>query len=262
MKIIVVLKMVPDVVEELEVASDGKSLSAEFLRLIVNERDAHALEAALLLKERHGGSVIVVGHEAPEIEEVLFSSLAKGAARAIKVTGGTAEMTARGAALLLAQLLPTIPGVLPADLILTGCQALDDLDGQTAPLLACALNLPYLGLVSRIEAHPAAQKATVAKEYAGGVHGEFEVPLPAVLGIQGAEKPLRYVPVAKVRAAMKSQKLESAAIPACGERSRTTYVEVLQLSKPESTSHAEMLEGTPEELAGKVCEILAGRGLL
>jgi len=36
------------------------------------------------------------------------------------------------------------------------------------------------------------------KEFRGGCAGQFEMPLPAVLGIQSAEKPPRYVPVAKV----------------------------------------------------------------
>jgi electron transfer flavoprotein beta subunit len=45
MKILVLMKMVPDIVEELEVAGDGRSLEQEFLRLIVNERDEYALES-------------------------------------------------------------------------------------------------------------------------------------------------------------------------------------------------------------------------
>jgi electron transfer flavoprotein beta subunit len=102
-------------------------------------------------------------------------------------------------------------------------------------------------------------KVALVKEYAGGVRGEFEVPLPAVLGIQAAEKPPRYVPVARVRAAMKSQKIES--VPSAGGVA-TAAVEVLRLAKPVMTEHAEMLEGTPEEVAGKVREVLAGRGLL
>ena len=52
MKILVLMKMVPDIVEELEVAGDGTSLDQEFLRFIVNERDEYALEQALLLKDR------------------------------------------------------------------------------------------------------------------------------------------------------------------------------------------------------------------
>jgi electron transfer flavoprotein beta subunit len=38
---------------------------------------------------------------------------------------------------------------------------------------------------------------------------KYEVELPAVLGIQSAEKPPRYVPFAKVRAVMKSAKIET-----------------------------------------------------
>ena len=51
MHILVLMRMVPDVVEELEVAPDGKALATDFLRLIINERDNHALEEALRLRE-------------------------------------------------------------------------------------------------------------------------------------------------------------------------------------------------------------------
>jgi len=130
MKILVLLRMVPDVIEELEVASDGKSLDVETLRLIINESDNHALEQSLLLKERHGGKVTAVALEAPEIDDVLFTALAKGVDRAVKITGVDQGLTTRRVASILSQVLPTVPGALPADLILTGCQAIDDLDGQ------------------------------------------------------------------------------------------------------------------------------------
>ena len=61
MKIVVLLKMVPDVVEELEVASDGKSLDAEILRMILSERDSHALEEGILLKERQDNALAAIG---------------------------------------------------------------------------------------------------------------------------------------------------------------------------------------------------------
>jgi electron transfer flavoprotein beta subunit len=256
MNIVVLLKMVPDVVEELEVGADGKSLNAEFLRLIVNERDAHALEEAVLLKERHGGTVVAVAPEAPDVDEVLFTALAKGADRAVKITGLETGLGTRRLAAVVAGALPAA-NLLPADLLLTGCQAIDDLDGQAAPLLAQALGLPYLGLVTQVAAE--AGGVTVTKEFAGGVRGEFEVTLPAVLGIQAAEKPPRYVPVAKVRAAMKSQKIET--VPAAGALP-AALVEVLHLAKPEAAGHAEMLTGPPAEAAGKLCAILAERGVL
>ncbi len=91
--------------------------------------------------------------------------------------------------------------------MLPGSQAIDDLEGELAPFLAAALNLPYVGVVCGVTS--ADGKANVMKEFAGGLRAEFEVTLPAVLGIQSAEKPPRYVPVAKVRAVMKSAKIET-----------------------------------------------------
>ncbi len=83
--IVAILKMVRNVVEELEVAADRKSLDLEYLRLIVNEWDEHALEPALLLKEGLGGTVTAVALDAPDIDDVRFTALAKGADKAVAV---------------------------------------------------------------------------------------------------------------------------------------------------------------------------------
>lgn len=259
MNTVAILKMVPDVVEELEVTPDGKSLDLEFLRLIVNERDEHALEQALLLKENVGGTVAAVALDAPEIDDVLFTALAKGADRAVKITDVDERLTTRQAASILARTLPEIPELFPAGLILTGCQAIDDLDAQGAATLAQRLGLPYLGLVSHVAVDPSASLVTVDKEYASGVRGRFQVCMPAVLGIQAAERPPRYVPVAKVRAAMKEREIESVPAAATPE---PALVEIIEMAAPEATGRAEMLEGDPESIAAKLCEILAERGLL
>jgi electron transfer flavoprotein beta subunit len=250
---------VPDVVEELEVAGDGRSLDQEYLRFIVNERDDYALEQALILKDRLQATVTVVAPEAPEIDDLLHTALAKGADRVIKVSGMAATAATRATASALAATLPGIPGALPADLVLSGCQAIDDLDGSVAPLVAEALDLPYLGLVSRISVEPGARTAVVAKEYAGGVMGRFEVALPAFLGVQGCEKPPRYVPIAKVRAAMASGGIE---VAAAASAPPPTPLDVMAMAKPEQTGHAEMLQGSVRDVAEKVADILAARGLI
>jgi len=260
MHILVILKMVPDVVEELEIAPDGKALNTDYLRMILSESDDHALEQALLLKERHGGNVTVVAFDAPEVDDTLFAALAKGASRAVKIVGAEPGMTTSGAGRLLARILVQEPALLPAGLVLAGVQAIDDLDALVAPLLAHQLAMPYLGIVTRVALDPSGETASVLKEYPGGVRGEFEVRLPAVLGIQGAEKPPRYVPVAKVRAAMKSQKIDTVQAPAL-TGGDLRLVEVLGMNKPQLTGHAEMLEGSPAEVSSRLCEILAGRGV-
>ena len=102
-------------------------------------------------------------------------------------------------------------------------------------------------------------KVTVLKEFAGGLRAEFEVALPAVLGIQSAEKPPRYVPVAKVRAVMKTGRIETvevvpAAVPAA--------VAVERLYEPQATGRAEMLEGAPEAVADRIVGILAEKSVI
>lgn len=258
MNITVLLRMVPDVVEELEIAPDGRRLDEDMLRMILSESDDHALEQALLLKECSGGSVTVIAPEASEVNDALYTAVAKGADRAVKLTG----LEARGSTTLLARAFARVlsgGAVAPADLVLTGVQAHDDLDGWLAPLVAHHLGLPHVSIVTRVKLAADRKTATVAREYPGGVHGEFEVPLPAVLGIQAAEKPPRYVPVVKVRAAMKSARLEELEQAALES---PVLIEVLHMDKPEVSSHAEMIEGTPEAVALRVCEILDARGLL
>jgi len=261
MHILVILKMVPDVVEELELALDHKSLDTEYLRLVLSESDDHALEEALLLKERHGAKVTVAALEAPDIDDTLFTALAKGADRAVKVTGAEEGLTTRGAAFVLSQVLLDGCGLLPADLVLTGAQAIDDVDGLAAPLVAYHLGWPYVGIVTGAAVDPAAAKASVVREYPGGVRGEFEVNLPAVLGIQSAEKPPRYVPVAKVRAAMKTLRIEAVTAPAVANGG-AGLARVVEMSKPAATGRAEMLEGDAENAAAKLCTILSERGVL
>jgi electron transfer flavoprotein beta subunit len=256
MDILVLLKLVPDVVEELEVAPDGKSLDTQWLRLRVNETDEHALEEALLLKENHGGTVTVVALEGPEADDALYTALAKGADRAVKIPGEWASSSSSAIARILADAARSLPG---ADLYLTGAQAIDDLDGEIAPRLAHSLGLPYLGGITGIVPKDDAKTALVTKEYAGGVRAQFEIPLPAVLGIQAAERPPRYVPVARIRQAMKTGKVEM--LPLAPSET-ASLLEIHRMFKPEVAGRAEFLEGSPEEVARKICDILAQHGLL
>jgi len=260
MNLFVFLKMVPDTVEELEVAADQKSLNAEFLRFKLSDPDEHALEQALLLKEKHSGTLTVVALDAPEVDDVLFTALAKGANRAVKIPVDQTKLGTAATAKVFASLFTTGGATLaPLTLILPGSQANDDLEGELAPLVAEALQLPYIGVVSGITLEDGGKKAVVLKEFSGGMRGEFDVPLPAVLGIQAAEKPPRYVPVAKVRATMKSAKIESADLP---EPEQAMALAVDRMYKPEAAGRAQMLEGSAEEIANRLADLMAERGIL
>ncbi len=254
MDIIVCLKQVPDLVEELELNDEGTGLNRDFLKLIVNEFDDWALEQALLLKEQNGGTVTCLALDMPEVDNTLFTCLAKGADKAIKIAGDFAGgATSHQAAKLFADVIKTMP----LDLILTGVQSVEDLDGQNAVLLATYLGIPHVSVVTGVAV--SGKVATVRKEYAGGMLAEFEVDLPAVLGIQAAPQAPRYAAISKVRAMMKEKKID-AVTPTDG--AVDAGVRIRRLFKPESGRHAEMLDGDANAVAERVIGILKDKAFL
>ncbi len=253
MNIIVPIKQVPDLVEELEIDSSGKELDREWLKYKVNEFDDHALEEALLLKEELGGTVTAIALDSEDIDKALYAAAAKGAEKVVKVTGDFEGLVDSHVA---AKALANVISGMDYDLILTGVQAVDDRDGQVGILLAHYLGLPHVSVVTGV--HVSGSSATVQKEYGGGMIAEFEVALPAVFGIQAAKETPRYVPVAKVRRAMRSTKLEE--IPA-GEVGVSAGSSVSRMFTPESGGGAEMLSGSAEDIAGKLVEIIRGKGV-
>jgi len=116
--------------------------------------------------------------------------------------------------------------------------------------------MPYVGVVVKVT--PGDGAVTAYKEYAGGVLAEFEVDLPAVIGIQAASQPPRYAPVSKIRQMSKTVTLDEIE----AEVEEDGALTVRQMAKPVSAGHAEMLEGDEVEVAEKIIEIIKARGLL
>ena len=85
MNIIVPIKLVPDLVEELKVDDHGLSLDLDWLRLRINEFDDHAIEEGILLKEKFGAEVVVIAAGGELAEDGLFTAAAKGADRLIRL---------------------------------------------------------------------------------------------------------------------------------------------------------------------------------
>jgi electron transfer flavoprotein beta subunit len=252
--IVVPIKEVPDLVEELEVNAEGSDLDREYLKYKINEWDEQALEEALCLKDEAGATVTAVAVDTGDVDSYLFTALAKGADRAIKVTGSFPK---GGDNHTVAAALAGVIGGLGADLILGGVQAPDDLDGQLPVLLAARLGLPCVSVVSGVSV--SGGTATVRQEYSGGLMAELEVTLPAVIGVQAARQAPRYAAVSKIRQLMKQVQLEEVA---AGDGGEGSGLRIRRLYRPESAGHAEMIEGSAEEQAQRLFEILAERKLV
>jgi electron transfer flavoprotein beta subunit len=143
------------------------------------------------------------------------------------------------------------------NLILTGVQAHDDLDGQVGPLLAELLSMPYVGYISAVKIEN--KMATTTKEYPGGLLAEFLVELPAVLGIQASDEPPRYVAFTKVRQAMQSAQIEEQDI---GELDLSGDLDISRMFQPEVGERAEMLAGDADEITTRLIEIMQEHDVL
>jgi electron transfer flavoprotein beta subunit len=254
MKIVVPVKLVPDLVEELTIDPSGVALDTAWLRMIINEFDDHAVEQAIILKERNGGHVTVIAPNYEGVDDMLFTTAAKGIDRLVKLVGDFESGVNNHA---LGRALASLLQELQPDLILVGVQAHNDLDGALGAILAEYLHMPYVGYVSGISL--TANQALVRKEYPGGLIAEIEVALPAVLGIQAAEQPPRYVAISKVRQMMKTASIEEHELTSLDLSGGATLSRMFQ---PDAAEKATMLSGDVDEAASSLIDIFKELGVL
>lgn len=261
MRIVVPLKAVPDLVEEIELTADETGIDREFLTFVLSEWDAQALEEALLLKDVAGAEVIAVGlADDPEIDQVLYTALAKGADAAVKLDGDIVGRTPGPSGMWTGDRAALLTGYLaeqPADLVITGVQAADDLDGQLPSMLAARIGLPHVSVVVGVKT--SGDAVTVRQEFAGGRAHELELQLPAVIGVQSARQAPRYAPITRIKQAMQSGGLVELTVT---PSPASAGLVVRRMHTPESTGQAEMLTGSPGDVAGRIVGLLKERGLV
>jgi len=254
MNIIVPVKLVPDLVEELSIDASGTALDTAWMRMIINEFDDHAIEQAIILKEKSAAHVTILSLNIEGADDLLFTAAAKGADRLVKLKGDFENGISNHA---LARALAAIIQDLKPDLILTGVQAHNDLDGTVGPQLAEYLGMPFIGYVSGVNAN--GDQVMVRKEYPGGLIAEMQASLPAVLGIQAAEQPPRYVAISKVRQMMKTMSIEEMDL---GNLDASGAAVVNRMFQPEVAERATMLSDNAEEAAGQLINIFKELGTL
>jgi electron transfer flavoprotein beta subunit len=260
MEILVCVKRVPDTAEnEIEVKRDGTDIERDDLVYSVNEWDNYAVEEAIQIRDKVGGTVTVVTVGDSDAEEVLRREMAMGADQGILLSDDAFDGSdGKG----IAAILKAVVEKGRYDLILTGAQA-DDGAGQVGGMLAAMLDRPYASLVNRIEVLGDG-KIKIGREIAGGNQEMNEMNLPCVLSIQTGINEPRYVGIRGIR------KVASVEIPVKGASdlglaadavgAAAAQVRRLDYFNPPMGEGAEMLEGSSEEIIDKLIELLKAKG--
>ena len=143
---VVLVKQVPDTknITGQAMLDDG-TVNRAALPAIFNPEDLHAVEAALVLRDRCGGTVTVMTMGPPSAAEVLRESLYRGADRVILITDRRAAASdTLSTSYILSCAVKNIPNV---DLVFCGRQAIDGDTAQVGPQLAEKLGLPQVTYV-------------------------------------------------------------------------------------------------------------------
>jgi electron transfer flavoprotein beta subunit len=259
MDIVVCVKRVP-LTEEVDIIIDDKKkgIKQDQLAFVLNDWDNYAVEEAILLKEKYGGTVtaITVGNE--DDEEVLRRSLAMGADKAIRVEAGDLS---RFDSLSIAKILSATLKDLQYDLVFTGVLADDDNSGAVGIMVAELLNLNHCAMVTAIDIKDG--KANTTSELEGGLGEVSLIDLPALLTIQTGINEPRYVSILGIRKAAKKELkvigLEELDVSE-EELTPKTFIEEAYL--PPETEGAQILSGDPDKIASDFVEILKKKGVM
>jgi electron transfer flavoprotein beta subunit len=260
MKIVVPVKEVAVLDEEFELLEDRPGVDPDALEWELNEWDDFSLEVALQLREAQGeGEVVVVSVGDEEAEDGLRACLAKGADRALRVWDESLEGVDP---LVVARVLAAVVERESPGLVLCGVQSSDAVQGATGVALAAHLGLPRVAVVKSLDYDAGSGSATVERELEGGLTEMLRVKLPALLTIQTGINEPRYANLRAIKQA-KEKPLEllgpgdlgvddAAVSSAAGSRTRS-------LAPPDEGGGAEMLSGSPSDVAGRIADIVKER---
>lgn len=255
LKIIVTVKQVPDTAE-VRIDPRTNSLVREGVPSIMNPEDRHAIEAALRLKEQHGGLVIALSMGPPQAAAVLEEARAMGADSAILLSDRAfAGSDTLVTAFTLSRAVMKI-GLF--DLILCGRQAIDGDTAQVGPQLAGFLGIPQVTYAEEISY--AAGELTVRR----GLEDCCEwvrVPLPVLVTVSAGINRPRYPSLYNIADACRSDGItrwtaSDLKVPEAMLGLAASPTKVKRIFEPERTRRAELLDGEPSLMVAQLIKKL------
>ena len=262
MKVLVTVKEVAAVDDEFEIS--GLDIDEGSLEYDLNEWDDYAVEEAVQIAETNDDVEVVTVTIGPErADETVRMALAKGADRAVRVWDDALEEAQFLDVGTKADIIAAVAEAEAPDLILSGVQAGDDANGATGVALAERLGFEWAAVVNDLELDAEAGVASVHRELEGGTEELTDVELPAVLTIQTGINEPRYASLRGIRQAQRKP-LETESLDDIGLDASVTDSPVARTSmyEPESESDAVVWDGSADETAGELAELLREMGVV
>lgn len=261
MKIVVAVKVTPDTAATMRLV-DGRADWGD-APLVLNPWDEFAVEAALQLKEAHGGSVTVVSVGDASADEAIRQALAMGCDEAVRIEDAALSPDdTLSTAKVLAAAVQKIGDV---DLVLFGRQAVDGDTGLTPAQTARVLGWPYVGLVAAFPGADLDAGTIQAERVIEEGRQVVETRFPAVMSVAKEYGEPRYPSFMGIRKATRKMKqMPVWSLADLGIEAPAVKVHTVELAEPPKKEVVcEFIEGdSPEEIAEKLLDKLMAEKVL
>lgn len=261
MKIVVCVKQVPDTTE-VKINPETNTLVREGVAGIINPFDMYAVEEALRIKEKLGGTVTVLSMGPSQAIESLKETIAMGVDEAVLLSDRAfAGSDTLATSYALAKGIEKIGGV---DLVLCGKQAIDGDTAQVGPEIAEKLGIPHITYVKKV--NEINEKEIIVERMNEDGYERVQLPLPALLTVV---KEINEPRLPSLKGKMRAKNIEipiwtAAMIGASAEKvglnGSPTWVKRIFI--PEMKCQGEIFEGTPEEQVKALVDAILSRKIV
>ena len=260
MKIMVCLKQVPHQDARLDIDANGTWIQEDNIKFEINSYDTYALEEALRNKDAGEAEVLVVSIGPDRVTQALRTALGMGADRAVHVK----DPEANGSdALGIAKILAAVAKEESPDLIYMGLMSEDGNVTAVPPMVAELVGVPHTTGGVKVEKTNGA--VTVEREIEGGAREVVELQSPCLIAVQTGLNQVRYASLKGIMAA-KKKPLDVKSVADLGLSGQVgadaAKVKIEKIAPPPKGDRAEILEGSPAEVAASLVGKIKELGLL
>lgn len=189
---VVCVKQVPDSAQ-IRVHPVTNTIMRQGVPAIVNPYDMYALEEALRLKDRFGGSVTVLSMGPPQAEAALRKALSFGADNAVLLTDRAfAGSDTLATSYALAAAIRKLQEDMPVDIVFAGKQTIDGDTAQVGPGIAKRLGVQLLTYVSKIVDLDLERREIVVHRRAEGGVQVLKTAMPCLITVLEGANEMRF----------------------------------------------------------------------
>ena len=246
---------------ELRVDRSSNKISFEGAKTKISDDDKNAIEEAVRLKEKNGGTVTGICLGKSDAKKSVKEALAMGCDRARLLMDPSFE---EGDAIRTAYVLSqTIKKIGKYDIVITATGTTDVYSGIVGPALAEFLAIPQVTFVSKVSL--SGNKATLERLLEEGVE-TVECELPILITVVREINQPRFPTLIQIMSAGKKEILEWKATDITVDPSSVGKVgsltEVVSIQVPKSARKRIVFEGSPEETSQKLADALLKEGVV